>query len=108
LKRFIRAALSFLFLAALLSIPAVRIDWWEGRQFLVLFTISVSVMLYWVTKRDPELIAERMTVAENVERWDHVIVALYSVFLLALLIVAGFDSGRLNWSFVPITVKIGG
>ena len=64
-----------------------------GRlAFLVLFTISVSVMLSWTGKRDPGLIAERMTVAENVERWNHVIVTLYTVYLIALLIVAGFDT----------------
>lgn len=65
-------------------------------------------MLSWTGKRDPGLIAERMIVIENVERWNHVIVTLSTVFLIALLIVAGFDSGRLNWSFVPITVLIGG
>ena len=65
-------------------------------------------MLSWTGKRDPGLIAERMTIAENVERWDHLIVPLSTVFLIALLIVARFDSIRLNWSFVPITVLIGG
>lgn len=65
-------------------------------------------MLSWTGKRDPGLIVERMTVAEYVERGNQVIVSLYTVFLIALLIVAGFDCGRLNWSFVPIIVLIGG
>ncbi len=67
--------------------PAGQIDSWESQQFLVLFTISVSMMLSWTGKRDQGLIAERMPVAEYVERGNHVIVTLYTVFLIALLIV---------------------
>jgi len=45
------------------------------------------MMLSWTGKRDQGLIAERMTAAEYVERGNHVIVTLYTVFLIALLIV---------------------
>lgn len=52
--------------------------------------------------------AERQNVskAENVKRWDQVIMAIYSVILLVLLVVASLDAGRMGWSQVPLVVRV--
>jgi protein-S-isoprenylcysteine O-methyltransferase Ste14 len=86
---------------ALLFIPAGRLDWWEGWAFVFAFITSVSVMVVWVNRRDPDLIKERRQPGENVKRWDRIIMGIYTILLLVMLVLASLDSGRFEWSNPP-------
>ncbi len=105
-RQIIRGVLTLLVFLALLFIPAGRIAWREGWLFLLFFLVTVSGMTLWMRRRDPALAAERTNVAENVEKWDNIIIAIYTVMLFILLILAGLDSGRMNWSTVPLVVRL--
>ena len=92
-------------MAALLFVPAGRLDWYAAWAFLLAFFGSTGGLSFWLSRRDPALVRERTRVADNVEPWDHAIMALYTVLLVAMLVLAGLDAGRFRWSSVPIIVR---
>ncbi len=54
----------------------------------------------WGALKAPDLLEERSRVAENVKRWDKVIMAAYIILLPTTLVLAGLDVGRVQWSQV--------
>jgi len=108
LLQWVRSIFFLVIFAAVLFVPAGRIDWLAGWALLVGFTIAVGTMVVWVRRRDPALMAERQSAAkaENVKHWDQVIMAVYSVVLLVLLVVASLDAGRMGWSQVPLGMRV--
>jgi protein-S-isoprenylcysteine O-methyltransferase Ste14 len=102
---------SFIFLgifAAVIFVPAGRIDWLAGWTLLGGFIITVGALAVWMRKRDPALMAERQSAAkaENTKRWDQAIMTVYSVLLLIMLVTASADAGRIGWSQVPLTARV--
>jgi len=94
-------------LAALLFVPAGRLDWVEAWALILVYTGFLALYAWWGLKRDPEQLRERGRAhkAENVKSWDKTIMAAYTVFLLLTPIVAGLDAGRYRWSTVSPYVK---
>jgi len=92
-------------LAALLFIPAGRWDWRQAWALVVGFGVFLLLYALWGIYRDPDQLAERSKVAENVKGWDRVILAVYSVLLPTIFIVAGLDAGRFRLSKVPLAVR---
>ena len=103
-----RGALTILIFFAILFVPAGRLDWWEGWIFFLAFLIGTSALVIWMRRKDPELLSERAQPGENVERWDRVIMSIYTILLIIMLIVAGIDSGRLELSSPPLFLRIVG
>jgi protein-S-isoprenylcysteine O-methyltransferase Ste14 len=101
-----RLALGLAIAVALFFVPAGRLDWWAGWRFLALF-FAASLGLYaWLRRRDPGLVAERQQAGPGVERWDRVLMGLYTILLLTLPIVAGLDAARFGWSAPSLGVQI--
>jgi protein-S-isoprenylcysteine O-methyltransferase Ste14 len=91
---------------ALLFLIAGRLDWAAAWLLSALYLLGLLAMLVWSTLRDPGLLAERSTSRRqaNVKSWDRVILNVYTVFLVALLVVPGLDA-RFHWSHVPWWVQ---
>lgn len=104
----IRGVVTILVFVAILFLPAGRLDWWEGWTFFLVFLISTSTFVIWMRRKDPELISERSQPGKNVERWDRIIMSIYTILLIIMLIVAGIDSGRLDLSSPPLFLRIAG
>jgi protein-S-isoprenylcysteine O-methyltransferase Ste14 len=94
--------------AALLFIPAGRLDWAEAWALLAAYGLFLAVYAWWGLRRDPDQLRERGHArrAENVKPWDKAIMAAYTVFLLLTPVVAGLDAGRCRWSAVPLLAKL--
>ncbi len=89
-------------LAALLFLPAGRLDWPQAWAFVAAFGVFLLIYAVWGAFRDPEQVQERSQVAANVKGWDKVILGIYTALLPVLFIVAGLDAGRFRWSAVPV------
>jgi protein-S-isoprenylcysteine O-methyltransferase Ste14 len=105
-KRIVRGLVSVALFVTLLFVPAGRWDWSAGWVFLIFSLSSISILSFFLWKKDPELIKERTRVADNVESWDKTILRIYGVLSISLFIVAGLDGGRFQWSSIPTSVLV--
>jgi len=92
-------------LAALLFLPAGRINWPQAWVFIAGFAAYLGFYGIWARKNDPGQLQERGRVAANTKGWDRVILAAYSLLFLAIFVVSGLDAGRLGWSKVPPAIQ---
>lgn len=96
----------FLGLAVLLFTPAGRLDWIQAWAFILAFGGFLTFYGLWVVRNDPGQINERSHTGKNTKSWDKVILAVYTVLLLSMLILAGLDAGRFRWALAPLALQI--
>ncbi|MEA3440658.1 MAG: hypothetical protein U9R58_10280, partial [Chloroflexota bacterium] len=102
----LKSILTIIVFLAILFIPAGKLNWLEGWLFFCAFMISVSALVFWGYRTNPELMRERAEPGENVKTWDRIILGIYTVLLLVMLVLAGLDSGRYDWTSPPIFVSV--
>lgn len=85
-------------LAALLFIPAGRLDWLEAWWFWVAFTAFLVFYGLWALHHDPGQLEERSRVGANTKTWDKAILVIYTILLIGMLVLAGLDAGRFRWA----------
>jgi protein-S-isoprenylcysteine O-methyltransferase Ste14 len=85
---------------------AGRVTWWQGWAFLLTFVIYVIILMWRLSKVNPELVRERNLPADKAEAWDRVVMGIYTVILVVLLIVSALDGGRYGWSAIPLGVQM--
>lgn len=85
-------------LAALLFIPAGRLDWLQAWLFWAAFIAFLIFYGLWAVRHDPGQLAERSRVGANTKAWDRAILMIYTVLLIGMLILAGLDAGRFHWT----------
>jgi protein-S-isoprenylcysteine O-methyltransferase Ste14 len=93
----------FAVFAALLFVSAGTVLWPAGWVFLAIFFGSALAIVLWLTREDPELLAERL--ASPLQRgqplWDKVFLAAVSLLFIVWLILMPLDAVRFGWSKVP-------
>jgi protein-S-isoprenylcysteine O-methyltransferase Ste14 len=87
---------------------AGRWTWWQGWAFLIAFMAYVCVLVWRLSKLDPDLVRERNQPAEKAEPWDRAVMGIYNVILLILLVVTALDGGRYCWTSVTMVVQLAG
>jgi protein-S-isoprenylcysteine O-methyltransferase Ste14 len=102
----LKSIFGILFFIALLFIPAGRLDWIEGWLFLGFYLIGVTYFFVRTYRKDPGLLIERSKTRKNTEKWDKVIIYIYSILLFLMIIFISLDAGRFQWSPVLIGFKI--
>jgi protein-S-isoprenylcysteine O-methyltransferase Ste14 len=109
-KTIIKVIAAFIIFIALLFGPAGTLNWPEAWIFLILYSLSITLLVIWLKKHDPELLKERVSVQnkEDVKKWDRIIISIFSILFLVLLAVTGLDAARFHWSQVPLWIKIFG
>jgi protein-S-isoprenylcysteine O-methyltransferase Ste14 len=85
-------AAMLLVFAALLFVPAGRLDWAFGWSYV--FIVAVSVTISWVclSRWNPELIERRMQFGEGTKAWDKVCAASFAPVMIAVYVVAGLEA----------------
>jgi protein-S-isoprenylcysteine O-methyltransferase Ste14 len=99
-KEIIRFVIFVFLLPVVLFIAAGRLDWVMGWVFVGLVIVMTVISRIIVARTNPDLLAERARSleAENVKRWDKVLVPLIAIYgPLVTWIVAGLDE-RFSWS----------
>jgi protein-S-isoprenylcysteine O-methyltransferase Ste14 len=105
-KRVVAVFVLILVMDLLFFIPAGRLDWPAAWILSLLYGVFLLAYAVWGTLKAPDLLKERSQVAENVKTWDKAIMGIYTVLLLATLILAGLDVGRAQWSQMPSALEV--
>jgi protein-S-isoprenylcysteine O-methyltransferase Ste14 len=90
------SAVNVVFLAILLAC-AGRVNYWPAWAYAAIGMLTNALMRL-VLRQHPELARERSQPGAGAEAWDKQLLALGSLLSLAMLVVAGLDSGRFGWS----------
>lgn len=82
--------------------------WPEAWIFIGFYLVAVAAVLMWLKRNDPALLKERASAwhRKDVKTWDRIIIRGYSLVLVTLPVVAGFDAVRYRWSHAPLWLKI--
>jgi protein-S-isoprenylcysteine O-methyltransferase Ste14 len=96
------------FMAALLFIPAGRLDWLQAWLFILAFGAFLAGYGGWSLRNDPEQLAERSRQGANTKSWDRLLLSIYSVLLIGMLVVAGLDAGRFRWAPLGPALQVTG
>jgi protein-S-isoprenylcysteine O-methyltransferase Ste14 len=106
LKRIVALFIVILVMDLLLFVPAGRLDWPAAWILSLLYGVLLLGYAVWGTLKAPDLLEERSQVARNVKVWDKIIMVIYTVLLLATLVLAGLDAGRVRWSQMPMALQV--
>jgi protein-S-isoprenylcysteine O-methyltransferase Ste14 len=100
----------FAVFAALLFVCAGTLLWPAGWAFMALFFGFALAIVLWLARKEPELLAERMSspMQSGQPLWDKVFVVAVVVFFVAWLILMPLDAVRFGWSEVPDWLQIFG
>lgn len=93
---------------AILFLPAGTLHWPEAWILVTAYLISVAAVVLWLKRNDPELLKERRAAGRAEKGWDKAIMRIYSLLLVAMLVLSGLDAVRFQWSRLPPVVKICG
>lgn len=100
----VRWLLGALVLGGLLFGPAGTLHYWQAWAYLATLFVPMTLVLGYLLRHDPALLERRMRTKENAAT-QRAAVALASVPMLAVFVVAGLDR-RLGWSTVPVPVVV--
>lgn len=96
-------------MALLLFVPAGTVRYWHAWVYLAIFSGASALTTLDLAKRDPALLARRMSGGPTAEKRpaQRIIMLFMSIGFIALLVVPALDR-RFGWSAVPLGVVITG
>jgi protein-S-isoprenylcysteine O-methyltransferase Ste14 len=92
-------------LGGILFASAGSMDWPAAWTLVGLYAIYLLWVMLWGIRKAPDLLMERGRLSANVRVWDKVINGVYTVLVVAQLVVAGLDAQRLEWTSVPLAIQ---
>jgi protein-S-isoprenylcysteine O-methyltransferase Ste14 len=101
---FVRLLIVIPLLLAMFFLPAGTFAYWEAWLYLTVLLIPMVLVLIYLLRNDPALLARRMRMREK-EASQKLIVKLGSLYYLLIFLIPGFDK-RFGWSNVPVVVVI--
>jgi protein-S-isoprenylcysteine O-methyltransferase Ste14 len=96
-------------MAALLFIPAGTFDYWQAWTFLVVYFIPSFAVTFYLMKKDPKLLARRMSGGPTAEKEtaQKIIMSIVSVAFIGLFVLSALDH-RFAWSQMSPTAALAG
>jgi uncharacterized integral membrane protein len=88
--------------AALLFLPAGRLDWVAAWLYLGIVTANGAVNYAYLSRRNPELIRHRMRFGKGTKTWDKLWAGAFTPVFMSVYVVAGLDAVRFGWSAMPL------
>jgi protein-S-isoprenylcysteine O-methyltransferase Ste14 len=107
-KALLEVLAEFAVFGALLFVCAGTLLWPAGWAFLALFFGFALAIVLWLARKEPELLAERMSspMQSGQPLWDKVFVVAVMVLFVAWLILMPLDAVRFGYSEVPGWLQI--
>jgi protein-S-isoprenylcysteine O-methyltransferase Ste14 len=106
IQNIIRGIILLGILMALFFGSAGTFNWLEAWVFLFLYAVAVISMVRWLKANNPELLKERMSRRKDAKTWDKIILVIYSLLAMIMLVVAGLDAVRYQWTHVPSVLTV--
>jgi protein-S-isoprenylcysteine O-methyltransferase Ste14 len=98
------------FFAIALMWPAGTWKWWEAWVLVGLWSLYGLVIINYLLRKDPALLAERLNLVplqKEQKAWDKALMLLFFITGIGLYLVPGFDVMRYEWSDpLPLWVRI--
>jgi len=79
--------------------------WIEAWIFLILLTIILAYMFFWLNKHN-QLVLKNRTSMKGMQKKDMILTSLLLIAFFAFFIVVCLDGGRYHWSTIPLWGKI--
>lgn len=91
----------------LIFLPAGTVQYWQAWAYLSVFILASFLTTLYLVRRDPALLARRMSGGPTAEKRpaQKLIMLFVSVAFVALLVVPALDR-RFGWSHVPNAVAV--
>ena len=108
MRKFIRrTAVSLLFVGAILFGAAGTLNWPEAWIYLALAAAMSCGGGFWLARRDPALLSERLgsLIQREQKGWDKVLMVVMVALWTGWLILMGLDAGRYHWSEIPLALQ---
>ena len=96
-KLLIKGFVTNIVFTAILFTSAGRLNYIQGWIFLSINILS-TLMNYFTIQKNNELINERSKPGEGIKSWDKLLLGLSAIIYVIIVVLAGLDSGRFNWS----------
>ncbi len=96
LRRFLINLSAIFFFLGVLLISAGRLDYLQGWVYAGI-SLLMSLATRFILRNDPDLERERSKPGVGAKAWDKELLGLGLLLTLAMLVVAGLDSGRYDW-----------
>ncbi|NIR06603.1 MAG: isoprenylcysteine carboxylmethyltransferase family protein [Candidatus Aminicenantes bacterium] len=103
-KVIIRITIAFVMLVLLFFLPARTIYFWEAWVFMAILFTPAICLLFYLYKKDPELLEKRMKMKEK-EKEQKVLMKISLFFFIGTFLLPGFDK-YYGWSSIPLWLKI--
>src|SRR5258708_37903623 len=103
-RRIRRSVIEVIFVAAILSIPAGSLRYWQAWVFMAILFVPMPITSVYFLKRDPQLVERRLRTKEKISEQQTIIRWAQWVFF-ASLAIPGLDF-RFGWSRVPLWLAI--
>ena len=108
MRKFIRrTTVSLLFVGAILFGAAGTLNWPEAWIYLALAAAVSFGGGFWLARRDPALLSERLgsLIQREQKGWDKVLMVVMVALWTGWLILMGLDAGRYHWSEIPLALQ---
>ena len=99
-----RVAQAFVALGAMFFLPAWTFNYWQAWIYLLVLSVPLIFIVYYLYKHDPELLERRMRFRER-QKTQKLVIALSWPFFLMAFIIPGFDH-RFGWSNMPLVLIV--
>lgn len=101
---FLKVVIGFLFIFALIFIPAGTVNFFGGWLFIGLLFVPLTISGVVLMIKDPELLKKRLDSKEK-EKDQKIVVLLSLLMFFGGFVVAGLDY-RFSWLILPLWTKI--
>ncbi len=104
---FVRSAIWIALMGTLLFAGAGDLAWPQGWAFMAVFVATSIAFSLWLLKRDPALLASRLTLRQEGQAWwDKIFLWTFILVWHGWLVLMGMDARRFHWSDVPVWANV--
>lgn len=94
--------------AAVLFASAGTFTWLRAWIYITFYVVILAVAGVSVVKMNPELVGHRAKIKSDTKRFDKVFYIIFTPMLFVMLVIAGFDAVRFQWSSMPGSLAAAG